>query len=39
MMEIPMRKHLLATLVTLWAAVRTRISAKRRKADAEVSWA
>ncbi|ASY55527.1 hypothetical protein SS05631_c05720 [Sinorhizobium sp. CCBAU 05631] len=39
MKEIPMRKHLLATLVALWAALRTHIAAKRRKADAEASWA
>ncbi|MEY9166940.1 hypothetical protein ABIE78_005059 [Sinorhizobium fredii] len=34
-----MRKRLLATLINLRAAVRTRISAIRRKADAEASWA
>lgn len=34
-----MRKHLLATLVTLWTAVRTHIAAKRRKAETEASWA
>ncbi|KSV88147.1 hypothetical protein N181_17165 [Sinorhizobium fredii USDA 205] len=34
-----MRKHLLATLVALFAGIRTQIAAKRRKADAETSWA
>lgn len=34
-----MRKHLLATLVALRAAFRICLAAKRRKADAEPSWA
>ncbi|WEX78213.1 hypothetical protein PYH37_003075 [Sinorhizobium numidicum] len=39
MKEIPMRKHLLATLVALRAVIRNFIAAERRKADAEPSWA
>ncbi len=34
-----MRKHLLAPLFALWAALRGRNSVRRRKADAEPSWA
>ncbi|XEN29944.1 hypothetical protein M728_000541 [Ensifer sp. WSM1721] len=34
-----MRKHLLATLVAIRAIFGTRIAARRRKADAEMSWA